>query len=301
MRSLVIPALNEAETLDELYARVRDAAQSWNSPWELILVDDGSTDRTWEMICELHRRDPHVRGLRLSRNFGHQAAVSAGLEHVRGDAIAVLDADLQDPPEELHRFFARLDEGFEVVYAVRTRRKENLFKRAAYFIFYRLLARLSTIEIPLDSGDFCVMDRRVVDALNAMPERNRFIRGLRSWTGFRQTGLAYERGARFAGAPKYTFRKLLRLATDGIINFSYRPLQLSIAFGFLTASVAFAAGLYILFLKLTGLSIFGQSPDDVPGWTSLVVATMFVGGVQLVSMGILGEYVGRIFDEVKNR
>lgn len=193
MISVVIPALNEEQTLEELHRRVVAAAGAWGDEWELILVDDGSTDGTSALIEALHRRDSHVCGLRLSRNFGHQAAVSAGLQHVRGEVAAVLDADLQDPPEELARFFAKWREGFEVIYAVRTQRKEGLLKRASYYLFYGLLSVLATVDIPLDSGDFCVMDRRVVDALNAMPERNRFVRGLRSWTGFKQVGLSYER------------------------------------------------------------------------------------------------------------
>ncbi len=301
MISLIAPVLNEEETLPELYRRVSEAAEDWGEDWELVLVDDGSTDGTWDLISKIHRDDNRVRALRFSRNFGHQVAVSAGLMHVRGDAVAVIDADLQDPPEQLARFFEKLREGNDVVYAIRTKRKENILKRSAYFLFYRLLAKLTSIEIPLDSGDFCVMSRRVVDALNALPEKNRFVRGLRSWVGFRQVGLRYERDARFAGEAKYTFGKLLRLAMDGIVNFSVRPLQISIWLGSLTALLAFVAGIYVLFLRLTGLSVLGQTAEDVPGWTSLILATVFVGGVQLLCVGILGEYVGRVFEEVKAR
>ena len=227
MISVVVPVLNEMETIPTLYDRVARAAVTWGETWELVFVDDGSTDQTYTILQDLSQRDPRVKAVSFSRNFGHQAAVSAGLRYARGDAVAIIDADLQDPPEEILRFVAKWREGYQVVYGIRSKRKEGLLKRMAYFAFYRLLARLSPIDIPVDSGDFCLLDRVVVDALNAMPERNRFVRGLRSWLGFRQIGVVYERQARISGEIKYSFRMLLNLATDGILNFSIRMLTAS--------------------------------------------------------------------------
>jgi dolichol-phosphate mannosyltransferase len=212
-----------------------------------------------------------------------------------------MDADLQDPPEELYRFLNKWEQGYQVIYGIRTKRKENIFKRSAYHIFYRILAWCSSIDIPLDSGDFCVMDRAVVDWLNSMPERNRFVRGLRSWIGYRQIGIPYERHMRLAGEVKYTFQKLLRLAFDGIINFSYRPLQISGTFGLLVCFLSFIGIIFVVVHRILGFKIFGYSPQDVPGFTSLVLAVLFIGGVQLLTMGLFGEYLGRIFDEVKQR
>jgi polyisoprenyl-phosphate glycosyltransferase len=264
-------------------------------------VDDGSRDNTLDVAEELAGRDPRWKVVSLSRNFGHQPAVTAGLHFARGDIVAIIDADLQDPPEELPRFFAKCREGFDVVYAIRTKRKEGLFKRAAYKVYYRLLASLANIEIPLDSGDFCVMSRRVVDALNALPERNRFLRGLRSWLGFRQTGLAYERHARAAGAPKYTFRKLLNLALDGIMNFSSRPLRLIAVGGFLLAALAVVLAVFVFVQYVADWTILGYNPRQQRGWASLMLAILFLAGAQLFSLGILGEYVGRLFEEIKGR
>ena len=225
MISVVLPAFNEQENIPHLYERLTACARTWNEPYEIIVVNDGSRDATLAMCASYAANDPCFKVLSFSRNFGHPAAITAGLRFSSGDLVAILDSDLQDPPEELVRFFAKCREGYDVVYAVRTKRKEGILKRASYFIYYRLLAALATFDIPLDSGDFCVMSRRVVQTLNALPERNRFVRGLRSWIGFRQTGLEYERHARAAGEPKYTFRKLLNLALDGIFNFSYKPLR----------------------------------------------------------------------------
>jgi dolichol-phosphate mannosyltransferase len=235
-----------------------------------------------------------VRVLHLTRNFGHQAAISAGLRATAGDAVVVMDGDLQDSPESLPAFVEQWRTGYEVVYAVRARREGSWLKRLAYKLFYRVLGRISQINVPLDSGDFSLMDRRVVDVLNSMPERTRFVRGMRSWAGFRQTGLPLERGARFAGEAKYTYGKLLRLALDGFFALSYRPLQLASLFGAVVSLVAFLLALLLVFLKIV---------HGIPlqGWTSLIVAVLFLGGVQLISLGILGEYVGRIYDEVRAR
>lgn len=301
MLSLIIPAFNEQENLPKLHDRILAASPAWDMPFEVIVIDDGSRDRTLELLRELHARDARFKYLSFSRNFGHQTAVSAGLRYATGQVVAVLDADLQDPPEVLAEFLAKWREGYQVVYGVRTRRKEHALKRTAYYLFYRTLAWCSSIEIPLDAGDFCLMDRVIVDWLNAMPERNRFVRGLRSWVGYRQIGLPYERQARFAGEVKYTFQKLMRLALDGIINFSYRPLQIAGAFGFFVALFSFAGILFFLLHRILDFKLFGYSPQDVPGFTSLILAVLFIGGVQLFTLGLFGEYIGRIFDESKQR
>ena len=300
--SLVIPLFNEEEVFPQLLERLNGLVlklqESSPTRVEVLFVDDGSSDATAAMIrrvCDVQpARDAIYRGLVLSRNFGHQLAITAGMAHAQGDAVAILDGDLQDPPEVVAEFYARLREGFDVVYAIRRDRKENLFKRAAYALFYRLMRRLATIPIPLDSGDFCIMTRRVVREIAAMRERHRFVRGLRSWVGFRQVGHAYPRAARHAGASKYSFGRLLSLAFDGIFTFSERPLQWSAQFGLLVAfcSVAYAAYIFIW-------RFFTKEP--VPGFATLAVGLFFVGGVQLISIGILGEYIGRIHNEVKAR
>jgi len=237
--SVVLPCYNEEEVLERLYRRLSEAAVDLEEDMEVVLIDNGSTDATWEKMGEIHQRDPRWKMVRFSRNFGHQTAVSAGLRYATGDAVIVMDADLQDPPEELHRFISKWKEGYEVVYAVRKQRKENVLKRAAYKGFYRLLSSLSNHDIPLDSGDFCLMDRTVVDLINQMPEKNRFVRGLRAWAGFRQTDFEYERQARAEGEPKYTFSKLMKLAIDGIFSFSAAPLRLATFLGLFVSAAAF--------------------------------------------------------------
>jgi polyisoprenyl-phosphate glycosyltransferase len=301
MISVVIPILNEQENLDSLYKRLQAAADTWGDTWEIVFVDDGSTDDSVSILHRLNKIDPRVRSISFSRNFGHQTAVTAGLQYTRGNAVVIMDADLQDPPEEVIRFIEKWREGYQVVYGIRIKRKENALKRSAYYLFYRLLARLAPIKIPLDSGDFCLMDRVVVDRLNSLPERNRFIRGLRSWVGYRQIGVAYERQGRFAGEVKYTVRKLIRLAADGIINFSYRPLQIIAGFGFLAAGLSFVTLVFMFVAWVFDFKIRGISVSQLPGYTSIILSVLFIGGIQLVSLGILGEYIGRIFDEVKQR
>lgn len=301
MFSVIIPAFNEEENIPNLYSRLVAASPSWELPFEVIIIDDGSKDRTYELLQKLHQQDPRFKYISFSRNFGHQTAVSAGLRYAIGDVVAVIDADLQDPPEQLHKFLQQWRQGYQVVYGIRTKRKENFLKKISYYLFYRILSWCSSIDIPLDAGDFCVMDRTVVDWLNAMPERNRFIRGLRSWIGFHQIGIPYERSSRFAGEVKYTFRKLIRLALDGVINFSYRPLQIAGAFGFIVSFLSFLGIVFFLIHRLLGFEIFGYSPQEVPGFTSLILSVLFIGGVQLFTMGLFGEYIGRIFDEVKQR
>ncbi len=299
--SIVIPCFNEQEVLPALFRRLQAAAPSWEADWEIICVDDGSHDNTWELLLAQSRVDPRWKALRFARNFGHQTAVSAGLFHAAGRAVVVMDADLQDPPEELSRFLAKWREGYEVVYAVRTKRKEGPAKRLCYWAFYRLLASVVDRPIPLDSGDFCVMDHKVVEVLRTMPERNRFVRGLRAWAGFRQIGVAYERQARAAGEVKYTFRRLLRLGLDGVFSFSTAPLHVATYLGLSVSLLALGGVVFTLLQRIfhTFFATIGLAP--VPGFATIVISILFLGGVQLICIGILGEYLGRIYDEVKRR
>lgn len=301
MISVVVPCYNEKEVLGELYQRLTAAAEAWQESYEVILVDDGSDEATWHQIEEIHGRDPRWKAVRFSRNFGHQTAVSAGIALAGGRAVIVIDADLQDPPEELHRFLAKWREGYEVVYGLRRKRKEGLVKRTCYHGFYRILAGISQPPIPVDSGDFCLMDRKVVDLLKSMPERNRFVRGLRAWVGFRQIGLEYERQAREAGRPKYNFRKLVRLAVDGILSFSTWPLRLATRLGLIVSTIAFLGAVFTFVQRVFAdwFAKIGLGP--VPGFATIVIAILFLGGVQLICLGIIGEYIGRIYDEVKGR
>jgi dolichol-phosphate mannosyltransferase len=286
--SVVVPLYDEAENLPELYRRLCRSLDGLGVAFELVLVDDGSGDATPDLLGRLAAADARVVVVRLSRNFGHQAAVCAGLGQARGDAVVVMDGDLQDPPEVLPAFVERWREGFDVVYAVRTKRKEGPAKRLGYYLFYRLLRAVADLDIPLDSGDFCLMDRKVVDTLNALPERQRFVRGLRTFVGFRQTGLEYERDARASGVPKYTFRKLVGLAVDGVVNFSGLPLRLAVAPGLLAAAAGLALGAWAV----------AGSPA---GWVVVLAAVLVLGGLQLLALGVVGEYVRRIFLEAKGR
>ena len=292
--SVVIPVYNEEALLQELYRRLKGALAPLGLRYEVILVNDGSHDRTPALLAELTASDPAFRAIHFSRNFGHQAAVTAGLDHASGEAVLVMDADLQDPPELLPEMLAKWREGYQVVYGVRRKRKESLPKRLAYWAYYRLLATVTNVEIPLDAGDFALLDQRVVAALRALPERNRFVRGIRSWVGFRQTGLAYERDARYAGDVKYTFAKLVKLALDGIISFSYAPLRVAVYLGVVISVASFLIAVFFLFYKL----VVGV---EVAGWTSLLIAVLFLGGIQLLTLGVMGEYISRIYDEVKQR
>ena len=253
------------------------------------------------MLREQAINNPIWKGISFSRNFGHQTAVSAGIYHASGDVVVVMDADLQDPPEELHRFIAAWKQGYHVVYAIRTRRKEGPLKRLCYWGFYRLLAKMARTHIPLDSGDFCVMDRRVVDVLKSMPERNRFVRGLRAWTGFNQIGLPYERQRRVAGEAKYTLTKLIALAGDGLLSFSTIPLRLATYLGLWASGLAFLGIVFTLAQRLFRDFFVSMGIGSFPGFATIVISTLFLGGVQLVCIGILGEYLGRIYDEVKRR
>ncbi len=292
--SVVVPVFNEEENIPELYRRLTAVLPEAAASWEVLFVDDGSRDGSWGLIAQLAREDPHVRGLRFSRNFGHQMAFAAGLDYARGRAVVIMDADLQDPPELIPELVAKHRQGFEVVYAVRAaRRGETAFKRLTAKVFYRLLARLTAVGIPLDTGDFRLMGPRAVEAFRRLPERHRFTRGLVAWLGFSQTGVSYERAPRFAGQTKYPLRKMLRFAADAITSFSHVPLQLATWLGFLVSALAFLYILVVIALKFAGVSW--------PGYTSLMAAILFLGGAQLVMVGLLGEYVGRIYDEVKRR
>jgi dolichol-phosphate mannosyltransferase len=299
--SIVIPAYNEEDGIEEMYRRILAAASTWREDFEILIVDDGSRDRTLEICERIGAADVRLKVVSLSRNFGHQAAVSAGLMYARGNIVTVMDADLQDPPEELLPFIEKIHEGWDVVYAIRTKRKENLLKRLCYQAYYRILRRVAVLDIPLDAGDFCVMRGEVVDAINQLPERNRFVRGLRSWVGFRQTGMAYERQARFAGEPKYNFPKLFKLAMDGIINFSYKPLQFILSIGLVFAGIGLLGAAFVVVQYLMNWTIIGFNPRNARGWTSTIFVVLFFSAVNLICMGILGEYIGRLFEEVKRR
>jgi len=281
--------------IEETHRRLTAVLGAHGLAYEIIYVDDGSSDRTAELLHGIQAGDAQVRVLSLSRNFGHQTAVTAGIDHAGGEAVVLIDADLQDPPELIHDMLAKWREGYEVVFGRRIlRRGENTFKRATAAAFYRVINRLSEVEIPLDSGDFRLMDRRAVDALRAMPERDRFVRGMVAWVGFRQFALPYVRAERFAGTSKYPLRKMVAFAVDGIMSFSIVPLRLATGIGVLTAGLASIGIVYALALRLL-------TSNWVSGWTLLFIAVLFMGGVQLLSLGIIGEYVGRTYRESKRR
>ncbi len=299
--SLVIPCHNEAEVLPLLFERINNVAVAWDAQLEVILVDDGSRDETWQVMCSLHERDPRWKLVQLSRNFGHQTAVWTGLKHVTGDLVAVLDADLQDPPEVLGDFFDRWEAGYDVVYAVRRKRKEGWFKRLAYCSFYRLMASMAEISVPLDSGDFCLIDRDVVEVMLQSGETRPFVRGIRAWVGFPQIGVEYERDARKAGEVSYTLPKLFALALDGIISFSTRPLRLATWLGLSVSAVALLGCVFTLIQRFFAPQFAAIGLAPVPGYATIVMSILFLGGVQLICLGILGEYVGRIYENVKSR
>ncbi|MGA2248053.1 MAG: glycosyltransferase family 2 protein [Verrucomicrobiota bacterium] len=299
--SIIVPCFNEEAVLPELFARLGSVAVTWGLDHEIICVDDGSQDRTWELLKHQNKQDARWRAIAFARNFGHQTAVSAGLFYAGGDAAVVIDADLEDPPELISRLMEKWRDGYDVVYAIRQKRKEGPFKRVSYWIFYRLMARLVAFEIPLDSGDFCLISRRVVDTINSMPERNRFVRGLRAWSGFRQTGVSYERAARFAGAPKYTFKKLVKLATDGLFSFSTVPLRMATYLGLSVSVLAFLGAVFTLVQKIFSEQFTKVGLAPSPGFPTIVISVLFLGGIQLICLGILGEYIGRIYEEVKGR
>ena len=293
--SIVAPCFNEEGVLHELHRRICEVMDPTGEPWELVLINDGSRDRTPELMRELRADDPRVKVVDFARNFGHQIAVTAGLDYAQGDAVIVIDADLQDPPEVVLQMINRWKEGYEVVYAVRTERKgETWFKEFTAKLFYRIIYRITDVDIPLDTGDFRLMDRKVVDAMKHMKERHRFIRGMTSWIGFRQTGVYYARAERFAGETHYPIRKMLKFALDAITGFSYAPLQIATYLGFTIAGLSTIGAIAVIFARL-----LGEAPFH--GQATTLVAVLFLGGVQLITLGIIGEYLGRIYDEVKGR
>jgi dolichol-phosphate mannosyltransferase len=293
--SIIAPIYNEFDNLPVLYRRVEDVMDSTGESWELILVDDGSIDNSTQRIREIAASDQTVRPIIFARNFGHQIAVTAGLDYARGEAVVVIDADLQDPPEVILELAQKWKEGYEVVYAVRAERQgESWFKLLTASLFYRLIYRITDVKIPLDTGDFRLIDRKVVNVMNSMREKHRFLRGMGAWVGFKQIGVDYKREARFSGETKYPFKKMLKLALNAITGFSYFPLQVATYFGFISAGIAILAIPVVVLERLTGSQAFY-------GQATTLIAVLFFGGVQLISLGVLGEYIGRIYDEVKGR
>lgn len=292
--SIVIPAFNEELVIDESYKRLKEVMDSTGEPYELIFIDDGSRDRTLEMLTALHEKDGNVKVLSFSRNFGHQIAVTCGLDHARGDAVVIIDADLQDPPEVILQMIEKWKEGYDVVYGKRAKRKgESIFKKITAFGFYRTLRFMSGQPIPLDTGDFRLMDWRVVEVIKAMPEQNRFLRGMVSWVGFKQTPVEFVRAERFAGETKYPLKKMIKLAGDGIISFSSKPIKLSLTWGGIVTG-----GGFIYLLVLIILAICGQA---FAPWNWVASVLIFLIGTLFIAIGMLGSYVGRIYDEVKQR
>lgn len=294
--SIVVPVYNEEANISELHRRLCAVFNQLDGPSELILIDDGSRDRSLALLRQLHQQDSRICYLSFARNFGHQIAVTAGLNFARGQAVIVMDADLQDPPELIPTLVEQWQQGYQVVYAQRTQRqRESWFKRLTAYWFYRLLRQLADVEIPTDTGDFCLMDRRIVDLLNAMPERNRYIRGLRAWVGFRQTAVRFERAPRHAGSVKYTFGKSFALAINSLVGFSKVPLRLSTYLGLAAAGISLLMSLLVLYWR-----VFAPN-SPLTGYTIITVVVFFLGAVQLISIGILGEYIGRIYEEIKGR
>jgi len=293
--SVIIPVFNEEANIPELLQRLKAVFSENFKTTEIIFVDDGSTDGTANLLHSYAESQKWLRVIELSRNFGNQAAVSAGLDHCHGDCAVIIDGDLQDPPELIPKMISKWQEGFDVVYAQRMKREgESFFKRISAALFYRILQKMAHVDIPRDTGDFRLIDRRVINALQQMPERNRFLRGMVSWAGFRQTGVSYSRDKRFAGETKYPFFKMLKFALTGITSFSFLPLQLASYFGFLVSIFSFIAAIYVLYLKYF-------TDRTIQGWTSMMIALLFLGGIQLITLGIIGEYIGRMSEEVKQR
>lgn len=293
--SIIAPIYNELENLPVLYSRIKEVMGQTEEEWELILIDDGSRDGSTDKIRELGQLDSRVKPVIFARNFGHQIAVTAGLDYSRGDAVIIIDADLQDPPEVILDLVAKWREGYEVVYAVRAEREgETWFKKTTAALFYRLIYRITDVKIPLDTGDFRLLDRKVVNVMCKMRERHRFLRGMATWVGFKQIGVEYNRAARFAGETKYPLKKMLKLALNAITGFSYFPLQVATYLGFIAAGLSIITIPVVIILRMT------SSPQFTGQATTLIVV-LFLGGVQLISLGIIGEYIGRIYDEVKGR
>lgn len=293
--SIIIPIYNEEGNLNLLYERISKVASSITSDYELIFVNDGSRDNSLQMIVSMAVSDQHVRYINFSRNFGHQIAVTAGIDHCTGEAVAIIDADLQDPPELIVELYNKMKEGYQVVYARRRSRSgESFMKKFTAKMFYRILAKITSIKIPVDTGDFRIMHRKIIDVLKQMPEQQKYLRGQIAWAGFKQTYILYDRDERHAGSTGYTYKKMIRFALDGITGFSNLPLKFATIAGFIVSGVTFLVSLYALYARFI-------AKDYVPGWTSLILAVLFIGGVQLISIGIIGEYMSRMSANVRNR
>ncbi|NLW71655.1 MAG: glycosyltransferase family 2 protein [Chloroflexi bacterium] len=293
--TVIAPIFNELENLPLLYQRVSNAMEKTGESWELILVDDGSKDGSTELMRQMAAEDDRVRPVIFARNFGHQIAVTAGMDYSRGDAVIIIDADLQDPPEVMLELIEKWREGYQVVYAVRKERAgESAFKLKTAALFYRLINKLTDVDIPLDTGDFRLLDRKVVNVMNSMPEKHRFLRGMGAWVGFKQIGVEYKRDARHAGVTKYPLKKMLKLAANAVTSFSYVPLQVATWIGFIAAALSILAIPIVALLRLTRIA-------QLTGQATTLIIVLFFGGVQLISLGIIGEYIGRIYDEVKGR
>jgi len=293
--TIIAPIFNEIENLPVLYERISEVMEKSGNSWELLLIDDGSTDGSTDEIREMSKKDKRIKPIIFARNFGHQIAVTAGLDYSKGDAVVIIDSDLQDPPEVILELIEKWRDGYEVVYAVRAEREgETFFKKITASIFYRLIFKITDVKIPLDTGDFRLMDRKVVEVMNSMREHHRFLRGMSAWVGFKQIGVPYKRAARLTGETKYPFKKMLKLALTAITGFSYVPLQIATYIGFISAGVSLVAIPIVILLRILGSQQF-------IGQASTLIAVLFLGGVQLISLGILGEYIGRIYDEVKGR
>ncbi len=293
--SIVVPVFNEELVVEESYKRLKQVMDSTKEPYELIFVNDGSRDKTPEIVSGLCKMDPHVKLINFSRNFGHQTAITAGMDYSSGQAVVVIDADLQDPPEVILEMIAKWKEGYDVVYGQRLKRKgETFFKKITAKMFYRLLASMTSVDIPVDTGDFRLIDRKVCDVMSSLTEKNRYVRGLVSWVGFQQTAVTYVRDERFAGETKYPLKKMLKFAMDGITTFSYKPLKISTYIGFLVAVLSFIYLIVVICLRLF-------TDVTVTGWASTLAVSLIFNGVILMMLGIIGEYIGRIYDETKNR
>ncbi len=293
--TVIIPVYNEEKNIDVLYSRLSAVCKSIVPDYELLFVNDGSADRSLEMLKELSEKDPRVRYISFSRNFGHQIAVTAGLDHSRGDAIVIIDADLQDPPELINEMYDKLRSGYEVVYAKRRSRSgESFAKKMTAKLFYRILKSITSINIPVDTGDFRIVDRKIVANLKRMPEQHKYLRGQISWIGYRQTFVEYDRAERHGGTTGYTYSKMLKFALDGITSFSDFPLKFATMSGFFVSAVAFVLIIYAFFAR-------AYDPNYQQGWASTIIAILFIGGIQLIGIGIIGEYVSRISDNVKKR
>lgn len=293
--SIIIPIFNEEGNINKLYERLKSLIKNINSDFEFIFINDGSKDKSIQLIKELASKDVDVKFINFSRNFGHQIAVTAGLDKSTGDRIVIIDADLQDPPELIIDMFNKMDDGYEVVYAKRKARKgESWLKKFTAKMFYRILKSITSVNIPVDTGDFRIMDRKIVDALKEMPEQQKFLRGQISWIGFNQTYIEYERDERFAGETGYTYKKMIRFALDGITSFSNFPLKFASICGFVVSGIAFIVMLYALYSRFI-------SKNYIEGWTSIIISVLFLGGIQLISIGIIGEYISRLSSNVRNR